>query len=79
MQEENNSLFFCADDFGLDEKTNARIVQLAAEKKIQRVAALVGEKSDFSHLEQLQNSGVKLDLHLTLTEDNKSLASNISF
>ncbi|MDO9231127.1 MAG: ChbG/HpnK family deacetylase [bacterium] len=62
----SNNLIISADDFGISEKANQAILELAREKKIDRVAVMIGGKISNDEAKDLLESGVKIDIHLHL-------------
>ncbi|MFZ2975636.1 MAG: ChbG/HpnK family deacetylase [Candidatus Moraniibacteriota bacterium] len=64
----SNNLIISADDFGISEKANRAILELAREKKIDRVAVMMGGKISKDEAKDLLESGVKIDIHLHLLE-----------
>ncbi len=60
------NLIIVADDFGVSKKANQAILKLADQKKINRVAVMVGGKISVEEVKKLLASGVKLDIHLHL-------------
>ncbi len=65
------NLILSADDFGINQKTNNNILELIRLKKIDRVAILVDGLLSQSEINQLVNSGIKLDIHLNLDKLSK--------
>ena len=61
-----NNLIISADDFGISEQANRAILKLAREKKIDRVAVMIGGKISKNEVKDLLESGVKIDIHLHL-------------
>jgi predicted glycoside hydrolase/deacetylase ChbG (UPF0249 family) len=59
-----NNLIVSADDFGVSEKANARILELAKVKKLDRVAVMMGGKISAEEAKELLETGAKLDIHL---------------
>ncbi|HRY82866.1 MAG TPA: ChbG/HpnK family deacetylase [Candidatus Moranbacteria bacterium] len=64
----SNNLIISADDFGVSEKANRNILELAREKKIDRASVMMGGKISKKEAEELLESGVKIDIHLHLLE-----------
>jgi len=60
-------LILAADDFGLDRKTNERILELVLLGKIDRVAIMTRGKMTEEEIEELRRSGVHLDIHLDIS------------
>jgi len=58
------NLIISADDFGLNEKTNDNILQLMKLGKLDRVSVMIGGKFRKEQIEELLDSGIKLDIHL---------------
>jgi predicted glycoside hydrolase/deacetylase ChbG (UPF0249 family) len=63
-----NNLIISADDFGVSEKANLAILELAKEKKIDRASVMIGGKISKIEVEKLLESGLKIDIHLHLFE-----------
>lgn len=59
-----NNLIIAADDFGVSKLANRRILELAKNKKLDRVAVMVGGIYSEEEIAALLASGVKLDIHL---------------
>ena len=57
-----------ADDFGISEMANKRILGLAEGGKIDRVAIMTNGILLQEEIDKLLHSGVKLDIHLNITE-----------
>ena len=69
------------DDFGKNSITNQRILNLVKLKAIQRVAILIDGKISSKEVSLLKQSGVALDIHLTLeklTGEEKSKQAPLS-
>jgi predicted glycoside hydrolase/deacetylase ChbG (UPF0249 family) len=64
--EKLNNLILTADDFGISEKANRKILALVREKKLDRVAVMMGGKIFENDAKELLESGVKLDIHFHL-------------
>ena len=60
----SNNLIIAADDFGVSELANRRILELARAKKLDRVAVMVGGIYSSEEIKALVDSGVKLDIQL---------------
>lgn len=60
------NLIISADDFGLNEKANENILQLVKLGKLDRVSVLIGGEFKKDQIEELLDSGIKLDIHLHL-------------
>lgn len=58
-----------ADDFGISEKANTSILKLAKTGKLDRVAVIPHGIFTDQEIEELIESGVKVDAHLNITED----------
>lgn len=68
------NLIISADDFGLNEKTNENILQLIKLGKLDRVSVMIEGKFKKEEIEDLLDSGIKLDIHLhvgTITDWNR--------
>lgn len=63
---EASNLIISADDFGLDSLTNERILALAKQKKIDRVAVMIDGAFLPEEIGELSKAGLKLDLHLDI-------------
>jgi predicted glycoside hydrolase/deacetylase ChbG (UPF0249 family) len=68
MKKNKNKLIISADDFGINASANRNVLKLVKMGKIDRVEVLINGKYDRKEIEMLQNSGVKIDLHLNATE-----------
>ena len=66
----SNNLIISADDFGVSEKANRAILELARDKKIDRTSVMMGGKISKDEVKDLLESGVKIDIHLHLLENN---------
>lgn len=60
-------LILAADDFGMDKKTNERILELVSLGKIDRVAVMARGKMTEEEIDRLIRSGVHLDIHLDIS------------
>ncbi len=60
------NLIISADDFGLNEKTNDNILQLVKLGKLDRVSVMIGGKFSKGHIEELLDSEIMLDVHLSV-------------
>ncbi|MFH0968949.1 MAG: ChbG/HpnK family deacetylase [Patescibacteria group bacterium] len=60
-----------ADDFGISEIANRKILELAESKKVDRVAIMASGILPQEDVNALLHSGVKLDIHLNMTEKFK--------
>lgn len=58
------NLVVSADDFGISQQANQRILELVAAKKVDRVAVLARGIFSAEEVEKLKASGVALDVHL---------------
>ena len=67
----SNNLIISADDFGVSEKANQAILELAREKKIDRVSVITGGKISKKEVKELLESGVKIDIHLCLLNETQ--------
>lgn len=63
------NIIVSADDFGISAEANKNILDLAKSGKIDRVSVMVFGKFTQEEVEELKNSGVKIDLHLNLNEE----------
>jgi len=72
-------IIFNADDFGRSAIANKNILDLAKRDKIQRVSVMVNKSFSKTEVNELLESKVKLDLHLTiprLAANHKSQATD---
>lgn len=60
-----------ADDFGISKIANERILELVKEGKIDRTAIMIEGIFSQNEINRLLNSGIKLDIHLNITEKFK--------
>lgn len=67
MREKN--MIFTADDFGISQKADERILKLAEAGVLDRVAVMTRGAATASSLERLAKSGVKIDLHAEIRDD----------
>jgi predicted glycoside hydrolase/deacetylase ChbG (UPF0249 family) len=65
-----NNLIISVDDFGISEKANRAILELAKEKKIDRASVMIGGKITKEEAGGLLESGVKIDIHLHFLKKN---------
>lgn len=66
----SNNLIISTDDFGVSKLANERILRLAREKKIDRVAVMAGGAYSQEEAKELAATGVKLDIHLYLLPED---------
>jgi predicted glycoside hydrolase/deacetylase ChbG (UPF0249 family) len=64
-------IIITADDFGISEEANKKILELVKLKKIDRVAIMTNGILFQEDINILLHSGVKLDVHLNITEKFK--------
>lgn len=62
-------MIFTADDFGISQKADERILKLAEAGVLDRVAVMTRGTATASSLERLAKSGVKIDLHAEIRDD----------
>jgi predicted glycoside hydrolase/deacetylase ChbG (UPF0249 family) len=62
----SKNFILAADDFGISQEANDRILQLLREQKLSRIAVMVDGLISPEEIAELLVSGVKLDLHLDL-------------
>lgn len=78
-----NNLIISADRFGISKKANHSILELAKNKKIDRVSIMIGGDISPKEAKGLLESGAKLDIQLHLMEpdffDAKKIFENKSF
>lgn len=67
-QEKRKKLIISADDFGISPKANRNILELAGQKKIDRVAVIADGDMEAEEIQKLLAFGVKLDIHLDSVE-----------
>ena len=60
-----------ADDFGISEKANGKILELVKSGKVDRVAIMTNGILPQEEINTLLHCGVKLDVHLNITEKFK--------
>jgi predicted glycoside hydrolase/deacetylase ChbG (UPF0249 family) len=68
----NLNLIISADDFGISEIANDRILEAATQGKLHRVAVMVEGIFSKEQLTALAQTGVALDIHLTLPQAAKN-------
>ncbi len=68
--EHSNNLIISADDFGVSETANRNILALARAKKIDRTGVMMGGKISPEEVQALIDTGIKIDIHLHLLEDD---------
>jgi predicted glycoside hydrolase/deacetylase ChbG (UPF0249 family) len=66
MVSERKNLILAADDFGANDIANQRILELAKLGKIDRVAVIADGNFSADEINDLKNSGLKIDVHLDL-------------
>jgi predicted glycoside hydrolase/deacetylase ChbG (UPF0249 family) len=66
LQETRQKIVLSADDFGKNEKANRNILALAKAGKLDRVSVMVDGDFAPGEIEELKNTGVKLDIHFEL-------------
>lgn len=64
--DKNKRIIISADDFGISKLANVKILDGVRRKVIDRVEVMVSENLSEEEIEELRNSGVKLDIHLHL-------------
>lgn len=64
-----NNMIFTADDFGISQKADERILKLAESGVLDRVAVMTRGTATKESLRRLASSGVKIDLHAELRDD----------
>lgn len=77
MKKQSN-MIFTADDFGISQKANERILKLAEAGVLDRVAVMTKGGATKESLDRLARSAVKIDLHAELRDDidpNRKLAA----
>lgn len=62
-------MIFTADDFGISQKADERILKLAEAGVLDRVAVMTRGTATASSIERLAKSGVKIDLHAEIRDD----------
>lgn len=65
-------IIVAADDFGISEMANDRILELAKAGKIDRVAVMADGMLSQEEINDLLHLGIKLDIHLNITEKFKT-------
>jgi predicted glycoside hydrolase/deacetylase ChbG (UPF0249 family) len=68
MVPNREKLIISADDFGISRKANQNILNLIRAGKLNRVSVMSEGVFDRQEIEELKNSGIKLDIHLNLNE-----------
>lgn len=71
IDESRKKLIVSADDFGMNEKANENILQLVRLGKIDRVSVLIEGILKEDEILEILESGVKIDLHLSLEKMEK--------
>ncbi|MFA6193676.1 MAG: ChbG/HpnK family deacetylase [Parcubacteria group bacterium] len=66
FQEKRKNLILTADDFGKNELANRSILKLSKSGKLDRVSVMSDGYFAPGEIEELKNTGVKLDIHLEL-------------
>jgi predicted glycoside hydrolase/deacetylase ChbG (UPF0249 family) len=66
LQEKRKNLIITADDFGKNELANRNILKLAKAGKLDRVSVMADGVFAPGEIEELKNTGVKLDIHFEL-------------
>lgn len=66
--ETRKKIIVAADDFGISKVANKKIMELVESKKIDRVAIMTDGNISQEEINKLLHSGVKLDVHLNITE-----------
>lgn len=68
-KEKRKNLIITADDFGIGSEANERILKLIRLGKLDRVAIIAHGFFNDKEKKELLESGVKIDLHLNITEN----------
>lgn len=71
FQEKRKNLIFTADDFGKNGLANRSILKLAKAGKLDRVSVMADGVFAPGEIEELKNTGVKLDIHFELEWQKK--------
>lgn len=61
-------IILTADDFGISKVANEKVLELARLRKIDRVSIMVNGIFSQKEVNELLNFGIKLDVHLNITE-----------
>lgn len=61
---------FSADDFGISKLANANILRMIRMGKLDRVEIMISENISPEEVAELKRSGIKLDIHLHLIDQN---------
>jgi predicted glycoside hydrolase/deacetylase ChbG (UPF0249 family) len=59
-------IYFSADDFGISKLANVNILKVLRRGKLDRVAVMISENLSPDEVNELKESGAKLDIHLHL-------------
>lgn len=68
LKKNGRKIIVSVDDFGISEKANERILELAKGGKIDRVSVMISPNFNSEDIKELKETGVKLDLHLHLVD-----------
>lgn len=71
FHEKRKNLIVTADDFGKSEFANRNILQLAQQRKLDRVSVMTDGDFASGEIENLKNTGIKLDIHFELAWQQK--------
>lgn len=71
FQEKRKNLILTADDFGKNELANRNILRLAKLGKLGRVSVMADGDFAPGEIEEMKNTGVKLDIHFELAWQKK--------
>lgn len=69
FQKNRKKIVLTADDFGVSPRANRNILHLTSLGKIDRVAVMTYGNFTDKEIEQLQRSGVKIDIHLDILHE----------
>jgi len=64
-----NKILISADDFGISRNASQKILELIRNGKINRVEVMVSKNITLEQIQELLNSGVKIDIHFHLKGD----------
>jgi len=62
----NKEIIISADDFGISKNASQKILELVRNRKINRVEVMVSKNITPEQIQELLNSGVKIDIHFHL-------------
>jgi predicted glycoside hydrolase/deacetylase ChbG (UPF0249 family) len=74
MERQREKLIISADDFGKNPQANQKILELAREGKINRVAVIADGIFSPAEIQSLFDCKIALDIHLTLPQKKQSAA-----